>query len=132
MLLSISSDDGKFKIVKIFPSSHADLSIQISPHDKGFLRIFSYAVTMTIQVFLPCYFGNEVTDASGKLSESLFYINWISQDKSFKSGMQIFMENSKKPIKITAFYFVDIDFTTFTSICNSAYSLYALLKKVNT
>jgi odorant receptor len=86
---------------------------------------------MTTQVFLPCYFGNDLLIASEKLSTALFHSNWIEKSMKHKKAMIIFLENSKKPIKITAFGMVHIDFGTFSNICNSAYSLYAVLKKVN-
>jgi odorant receptor len=106
---------------------------QISPVNDAllFYRTVGLSITMIIQVFLPCYYGNQVLVASQKLSASLFHSNWIKTDRKFKTQMKIFLEISKKPIKVLAFGFVSIDYTTFNSILNSAYSLYALVKKIN-
>ena len=41
------------------------------------------------------------------------------------------MENSKKEMKMSAFNMFDLNLTTFKSIVNFAYSLFAVLKKKN-
>lgn len=84
-----------------------------------------------LQVFLPCYYGNKISLASEKISSTLFHSNWIDHDAKYKSSVKIFLENSKQPIKISALGVLNIDYETFTTICNAAYSLYALFKKVN-
>lgn len=86
---------------------------------------------MAIETFLPCYFGNDVLIASSKISDGIFHSNWIHADNQFKTAMKIFIENTKRPLKILAFGFSEINLATFTRICNSAYSLYAVLRSVN-
>lgn len=85
---------------------------------------------MTLQIFLPCVFGQMLLDASNKLNTSLFKSGWISRDKKFKSAMTIAMENFKKTLKISAFGIFDVDLATFSRIGNSAFSLYAFLKSL--
>jgi odorant receptor len=82
-----------------------------------------------IQIWLPCYYGNELKFASEKISMSMFHSDWSTTTKSFKTAMKIFMENNKKSTWIRAFGYIKIDLTTFISICNFAYSLYAVFKK---
>jgi hypothetical protein len=46
--------------------------------------------------------------------------------------MKIFMENTKKPMKVSMLSgIITIDYAMFTSICNSAYTFYAVLKKAD-
>lgn len=90
----------------------------------------SYLFAMTFQIFLPCYFGNEILISSQQLSMNLFHSDWTSKSHKFKIAMKLFMENAKKPIKITAFGVFEVNLATFTSICNSAFSLYAVFKNV--
>lgn len=85
---------------------------------------------MTLQIFLPCYFGNEILISSQHLSMDLFHSDWTSKSHKFKIAMKLFMENAKRPIKITAFGIFEVNLATFTSICNSAFSLYAVFKNV--
>ncbi|CAO1329041.1 unnamed protein product [Diamesa serratosioi] len=94
------------------------------------IKCISYLFAMTLQIFLPCYFGNEILISSQHLSMDLFHSDWINKSYKFKIAMKLFMENSKKPIKITAFGIFEVNLATFTSICNSAFSLYAVFKNV--
>lgn len=87
-------------------------------------------MVMVLQVYLPCYYGNEVSYASEKIATSLFHSDWINSNKKYKAAMTIFAENSKKPIKINGFGRVNIDFEMFTTIFNSAYSLFALFQNM--
>ena len=88
-------------------------------------------IPMTLEIFLPCYFGNELSIASSKLSTALFHSNWINANKKDKDTAKIFMENTKKDLSITAFNAFEVNLTTFGKIVNSAYSLFAILKRVN-
>lgn len=83
---------------------------------------------MVFQVFLPCYFGNELTELSNKLSTQIFHSNWILNNECYKTALKLFMENTKKPLKTEAIGMIAMNFATFTSICNSAYSLSAVFK----
>ena len=87
-------------------------------------------IPMVLEIFLPCYYGNELSVASSKLSTALFHSNWIQGDKKLKSLVKIFLENSKKDIKISAFGVFDVNLVTFNKIGNSAYSLFAVLKRL--
>jgi odorant receptor len=87
-------------------------------------------VPMTLEIFLPCYFGNELSLASSKLSTSLFHSNWFSVDAKLKAVVKIVMENSKV-LKISAFGVFEANLLTFARIVNSAYSLFAILKRLN-
>lgn len=97
----------------------------------GLIRIFTFMIPMVLEIFLPCYFGNDLSIASKLLGESLFHSEWANGSNKLKQIVMIFMENTKKEIKITAFGLFNVNLATFTSIGNSAYSFFALLKQVN-
>lgn len=85
---------------------------------------------MTLQILLPCYFGNEMMVASEKLSTSLFHSDWINKSDAFKKAMKIFMENAKRPLKLSSFGVFDLTLDNFLKVINSTYSLYAVMKNV--
>lgn len=110
------------------------MSFQISPisEPSRFMKKLTFMLSKFVQVFLPCYYGNKVSTASENISNSLFSSKWIDKGKKHKLSLMISLENSKKCIKITTFGgFFAVDILTFNSICNAAYSLFALFKKVN-
>jgi 7tm Odorant receptor len=104
--------------------------IQVNDSSEIF-RLSTFLIPVVLEIFLPCFFGNKLTLASSKLSTSLFHSNWIDEDKSFKKIVKIFMENTKKDLKISAFGIFDVNLATFSRIGNAAYSLLAVLKHVN-
>jgi odorant receptor len=93
--------------------------------------IFSLMIPMTLEIFLPCYFGNELSIASTKLSSALIGSKWFECDKKLKSTMKIFMENTKKEMKMSAFGVFIINLETFTTLINLTYSYYSVLKRIN-
>lgn len=86
---------------------------------------------MILPVFIPCYFGSELTAVSEKLSLSLFHSNWVEESREFKTAMKIFMENTKNPIQIYSFGTFKLCLENFLTIINSAYSYYTVLKTIN-
>lgn len=93
-----------------------------------FMDMASYLIPMTLQIFLPCVFGQMIHDAFEKLNTSLYSSGWIQRDQKFKNAMKIMMENCKKPVKISAFRVFNVDLETFKRIGNTAFSLYTVLK----
>ncbi|CAO1308353.1 unnamed protein product [Diamesa tonsa] len=96
-----------------------------------FLHLIIYLTAIILEIFLPCYYGNNLSFISEKLSTKLFHTNWICESKDFKIAMKLFMENIKKPIKISAMNIFDLNLENFLKICNFAYSLYALFQNIN-
>jgi odorant receptor len=86
-------------------------------------------IPMTLEIFLPCYFGNELSVASSKLSEALFHSNWYKGNHKVAKAVKIFIENTKKDMKISAFGVFEVNLANFSKIINSAYSLFSVLKK---
>jgi odorant receptor len=87
----------------------------------------AYLMSMVLQIFLPCYYGNELSAASEKLSLSVFDSSWNEESEEFKTAMKIFMENTKKPLKISALGTFHLNLENFLKIMNSAYSVSAVL-----
>lgn len=85
---------------------------------------------MTFEIFVTCFFGNELTVATTNLSTNLFHSNWMDQSKEFKTAMKMLMENAKKPAKISVFGIFDVSLENFLKIMNSTFSLYAGLKSL--
>jgi odorant receptor len=96
------------------------------------MQAFTLVIPMTLEIFLPCFFGSKLSFASSRLSSALFGSEWIETDKEFKTLMKMFMENTKVDTKISAFGVFQVNLVTFTKILNSAYSLFAAIKTINT
>lgn len=82
-------------------------------------------------IFLPSYYGTLIAHSSGKLSETLFHTDWIDENLYYKGIVKIFMEFDKKPVTILSMGVFAINLENFRILCNSAYSLYAVFKRIS-
>lgn len=96
-----------------------------------YIKLSTYMIPMMLETFLPCYYGSLITIMSKSFSTRLFNSDWIQADESHKSKVLILMEFAKKPVTISAAGIFIMNLDTFTRICNSAYSLFAVFKRVS-
>lgn len=82
-------------------------------------------------LFCICYMCNEISVASSKLSPAIYNSDWIKKSRKYKKLLIVFMENTAKDMKLTAFEIFNLDLEIFVSILNTAYSLFAVLKTLN-
>lgn len=82
-------------------------------------------------IFLPSYYGTLIAHSSEKLSETLFHTDWIDEDLYYKGIVKIFMEYLKKPLTILSMDVFAINLDNFGTLCNSAYSLFAVFKRMS-
>lgn len=87
-------------------------------------------VSILIGVFLPCYYGTELTAMSDKLSECFFHSDWFEEDQKYRNSSKIFMEFVLQPEQIYTVDIFEVNLENFINICNFAYSLFAVLKKI--
>jgi len=86
---------------------------------------------MLIQIFIPCYFGQQLTNVSDELSLTLFHSNFYEADRKVQSSIKIIIEHAKQPKKFRCAYIFDITLELLVSILNFAYSLYAVMNNVS-
>ncbi|XP_030560727.1 odorant receptor 85b-like [Drosophila novamexicana] len=82
------------------------------------------------QLFLYCYFGNEVYEQSKTLPTSGFGCNWDELDRKCKQTLLIFMINAERPFLFTAGGFMDLTLPSFTYIISKSYSIVAVLRQM--
>lgn len=87
-----------------------------------------YLLPMLMQIFLPCFFADELSRASETLSSALFRSNWPDGDKAVRLTTTVLMENLRAALKMKILGFLQIDVETFVKICQFSYSVYAVLQ----
>ncbi|XP_067626204.1 odorant receptor 94a-like [Eurosta solidaginis] len=88
-------------------------------------------MVMTLQIFLPCYFGNEIILSSGALNSAIYKADWIQCSPKIRKYLIIYMEMLQMPVKIRAGGFFEIGLPVFVKTINNTYSLMALLLNMN-
>ncbi|XP_023032000.2 putative odorant receptor 92a [Drosophila willistoni] len=83
-----------------------------------------------VQLFIYCWYGNEVFEQSKTLSTSGFGCDWHKFDSKFKRLLLIFMINAERPFLFTAGGFMGLTLASFTNIMGKSYSIVAVLRQV--
>ncbi|KAH8302899.1 hypothetical protein KR044_011762 [Drosophila immigrans] len=82
------------------------------------------------QLFLYCWFGNEVYEQSKTLSTSGFGCSWYDLNGICKRILLIFMINAERPFLFTAGGFMGLTLPSFTYIMSKSYSIVAVLRQM--
>lgn len=94
------------------------LKIQLHPVDDftDFLFLFLYILSMTYQIFIPCYFGSIVSQKSEQLPTNLLESNWLDGTTSMRRSVTIIGERVKRPITPFAGGLFVVGLPTFVSV----------------
>ncbi|XP_017487642.1 PREDICTED: odorant receptor 59a-like [Rhagoletis zephyria] len=100
-----------------------------APFDR--LYYFTYFLSMPLQIFPTCYYGTDFQLLFEKLHIEMYSSNWVEQTQKFRKHMILFCERSLKQHTAMAGGIVRIHLDTFVSTCKGAYSLLAVIMKMN-
>lgn len=94
------------------------------------VKLGFYTFAMCCEIFLHCYYGNEITLISRKFSTSLFHSEWLTTNKKVKKSMILLKENLTKDLRIEVFGIYNLSLSSFMKIVNAAYSYLMLLRQL--
>ncbi|XP_030371556.1 odorant receptor 94b-like [Scaptodrosophila lebanonensis] len=92
-----------------------------------FFTTIQFASLMVLQIFFPCYYGNELTIYADQLTNSVFKTNWLEFSVGTRKILIIYMEILKRPVIVRAGGFFKIGLPIFVKTMNNAFSFFALL-----
>ncbi|XP_071052073.1 odorant receptor 82a-like [Onthophagus taurus] len=95
------------------------------------LQDFAFIVTISTQVFLYCYWGNELALESEKVAWTCYESDFVGAGCSFQKSLVLIMNRSQKPILLTAGKFTNLSLMTFVGILRLSYSYYMVLRRNN-
>lgn len=76
-------------------------------------------MALMTQIFLLCYFGNEVIIRSEEISSNMFASNWpeiTTKNKKFKSTMIVFQERLKRKTQVLVALLFPFSLDTFSKV----------------
>nr|UTN00946.1 odorant receptor [Semanotus bifasciatus] len=100
----------------------------------GSLKFFSlilYQFCMLLEIFLLCYYGNEVILQSMETTKFAYCGDWIDCSTEFKRNLLFFMTRSQVPLRLYAGGFFALSLETFVKILKSSWSYFAVLNRVH-
>ncbi|XP_043264887.1 odorant receptor Or1-like [Colletes gigas] len=101
----------------------------ISPTSPTYLQFIMYMVCMTTQIFIYCWYGNQLKLKSLDLSNTIFGSDWTVLDNNAKRALMVIMRRATVPIEFTSIYIVPMNLETFVSILKTSYSAYNVLQR---
>ncbi|KAJ3656618.1 hypothetical protein Zmor_015680 [Zophobas morio] len=96
-----------------------------------FLSMAMYQACMLLEIFLWCYYGNEVILKSTNLTMSAYRCGWVEFSKEFKQDLLFFMTRTQFPLKLYAGGYFTLSLDTFMAILKSSWSYFAMLNTVH-
>ncbi|XP_059048150.1 odorant receptor 46a-like [Achroia grisella] len=90
--------------------------------------LVTYMCIVILQILVPSWFGSKIVDKSQSLTIAAYSCAWIPRSRRFKSSLRLFVERVNVPLCIVGGKMFVLCLNTFTSIMNSAYSFFTLLR----
>nr|NP_524414.2 odorant receptor 92a [Drosophila melanogaster]Q9VDM1.3 RecName: Full=Putative odorant receptor 92a [Drosophila melanogaster]AAF55769.2 odorant receptor 92a [Drosophila melanogaster] len=89
---------------------------------------FIFFSASLVQVFVVCYYGDEMISSSSRIGHSAFNQNWLPCSTKYKRILQFIIARSQKPASIRPPTFPPISFNTFMKVISMSYQFFALLR----
>ncbi|RZC33204.1 7tm 6 domain containing protein [Asbolus verrucosus] len=81
-----------------------------------FYSIMFYFNAAVVEIFMYCWFGNEVEIKSSKISYAVFECDWINMSQKTKNAMTIFVLRCHRPLKISTLNLFYLSLDTFVKM----------------
>ncbi|KAJ3663549.1 hypothetical protein Zmor_007802 [Zophobas morio] len=103
----------------------------VIPFSTEFLFLVSYGVAIVTQIFMYCWFGNEVQVKSNNVSFAIYESKWPDFSKEIQKDIWFFMSRSQTPLRMSTLNVFYLSLESFMSILKTSWSYFALLQQVN-
>ncbi|KAF9422446.1 hypothetical protein HW555_001844 [Spodoptera exigua] len=89
-----------------------------------------YLTCMLIEVFILCWFGDELIWKSMDLAKAAFEGPWMNSDRKSNMFIIIFLERCKRPMRLTAGKIFTLSLDTYTVLINWSYKAFAVMRNM--
>ncbi|XP_044739974.1 odorant receptor 4-like [Chrysoperla carnea] len=90
-----------------------------------------YLTWVLYQLFIYCYFGQEISTESELIAEAAYNCEWIGTEHKVQTSLMLLINRSQRPLYLTAGKFSKLSLETYASIIRGGGSYYAVLSRVN-
>ncbi|XP_018374371.1 PREDICTED: odorant receptor 46a-like [Trachymyrmex cornetzi] len=97
----------------------------------SFIPLIMYTSAILVQIFIYCWFGNEVKLKSLQLINSIYDIEWLALSNSNKKDLLLIMKRAMTPIEFTSGYIITMNLESFVALLKMSYSVFNLLHQTN-
>ncbi|XP_050667293.1 odorant receptor 46a-like [Leptidea sinapis] len=89
-----------------------------------------YLTCMLIEIFILCWFGNELILKSLELRQAAYDGSWMNIDNRSTMLIIVFMERCNRPLRVTAGKIFTLSLATYTNLINWSYKAFALMRNM--
>lgn len=76
-----------------------------------------YLFCMSIEIFMPCYYGSCLTLQSDEMTVQLYRCDWLRQSRRFGTAMGLVMQRSQRPVRMWTYQkLFAIQLSTFVGV----------------
>ncbi|XP_012528080.1 odorant receptor 94a [Monomorium pharaonis] len=97
----------------------------------NFIPLMMYTSAILMQIFILCWFGNEVKLKSLQLMNNIFDIEWSALSSSNKKHLLLIMKRTMIPVEFTSAHIVSMNLESFVALLKMSYSIFNLLHQTN-
>ncbi|XP_038209744.1 odorant receptor 2a-like [Zerene cesonia] len=90
-----------------------------------------YLCTMSEQVFIYCYEGNELAVESEQVCGAVYQFPWYSCSAALRRSALVVMTRCRRAASLSAAGFTTLSLTSFRSIMKASYTFFTVLRQVN-
>ncbi|KAK2586532.1 hypothetical protein KPH14_011424 [Odynerus spinipes] len=92
--------------------------------------VLAYSVGAIIQLYMICFYIQELFEAGTMLTDDAFHAPWYSYELSIRQNFRIMIYANRLKCRLASFQSVDLTLPSFMQIINQAYSTCLLFLKV--
>ncbi|XP_026317878.1 uncharacterized protein LOC113228730 [Hyposmocoma kahamanoa] len=106
--------------------------VSISVLSVEFASMLLFIMCILTELFLYCYFGNQLTEESARVQQALFACGWERWPRGARRARRALLlarERAQRPLRAVAAGVVPLSLDTFLKILKSSYTFYAVLRQ---
>ncbi|KAJ3664416.1 hypothetical protein Zmor_008590 [Zophobas morio] len=103
----------------------------VVPLSSEFYSFICYATSMIVEIFIYCWFGNEVEIKSSIIPYAAFQSTWVGLPTEIQKILITFTLRTQRPIKMSALNLFYLSLDTFKSILRTSWSYFTVLHQAN-
>ncbi|XP_043285611.1 odorant receptor 94b-like [Venturia canescens] len=97
----------------------------------GFTFLLVYLGCMLVQIFLLCWYGDEVITENTNVSDAIYDMDWNSLNQSTKKGLQMMMVRTHHRLRYDGGFVITLSIESYNSLMKLTYSIYNLLQRTS-
>ncbi|XP_063628656.1 putative odorant receptor 85e [Cydia splendana] len=95
------------------------------------LTTVEYLAAVALDIFVYCYFGNQIILQASRVSTAAYQSTWPAMGVRARRLLLNILVANKRPVTMRAGRFLTMDLHTFVVIIKTSFSYYTLLDKIN-